>query len=210
MSLENFYFKKDYPYRVEFINRCIEIIRFSEDEKRCAAYKNLVFRMMNKIVKKNIGNYLNLTRAVYNKNLIPSNDELIAECYLVFDKCLERYIIDPNNNFYFYYNKSLSRNFYREYQRLLKTNKNVEITDYLIHNEKNLHSDAEADLNAIKHVIENLGFNDVEKRICFSKVEGQKTAVFLEQNKDITNVQYNKGLKRVKEVLSFYHKKGEI
>lgn len=73
MSLENFYFKKDYPYRVEFINRCIEIIRFSEDEKRCAAYKNLVFRMMNKIVKKNIENYLNLTRAVYNKNLIHFN-----------------------------------------------------------------------------------------------------------------------------------------
>ena len=42
-------------------------------------------------------------------------------------------------------------------------------------------------------------------------ITGQKaTGTFLEQNKDITNVQYNKGLKRVKEVLSFYHKKGEI
>jgi len=210
MSLESFYFKKDYPYRVEFVNKCVEIIRFEEDEKRCAAYKNLVFRMMKKVVKKNIGNYLNLLRAVVDKNLIPSNDELIADCYLVFDKCLERYIIEPKNNFYFYFNKSLSRNFYREYQRLLKTNSNTEITDVLISSKKELHCDAEADLSIIKQSIKNLGLNDIEVRICFSKIEGQKRTAFLEQNKDITNTQYNKSLKRVKEVLSFYHKKGEI
>lgn len=209
MNLENYFFKKDYPYRVQFINKCIEIIRFSDDEKRCAAYKNLVFRMMKKIVKKNIENYLNLLQSVFNKELIPSNNELIADCYLIFNKCVERYVIDPKNNFYFYYNKSLSRNFYREYQHLAKTNKNIEMTDIVIANNEKLHEKT-TELEITESMMKNLGMNDLEIRICVSKMEGQKSSAFLQKNKDITDSQYNKSLKHIKEILIFFHKRGEI
>ena len=62
---------------------------------------------MKDIVKKNIANYLNLLNNTEAKDM-PDRDELVADCYIIFDKCLEKYIIKGNYNFYFYYNKSLS------------------------------------------------------------------------------------------------------
>ena len=61
MSLDSVYFKKDYYYMAKFVNKCIAIIRFSKDEKRSKAFKNLVFKMMKDIVKKK---YLQLSQFV--------------------------------------------------------------------------------------------------------------------------------------------------
>ena len=93
MSLENAYFKKDYLYKAKYINKYIAITRFSKSEKRIKSYKNLIFKMMKDIVKKNISNYLNLLKGTYRKDTLPDRDELVADCYVIFDKCLDKYII---------------------------------------------------------------------------------------------------------------------
>lgn len=208
MNLESHYFKKDYHYRAKFVNKCIAIIRFSKDEKRTKAFKNLVFKMMKDVVKKNICNYLNLLQNTYRKDTLPNRSELVADCYIIFDKCLDKYIIGKNYNFYFYFNKSLSRNFFRNFQKEMQRSNGVEITESLEYVNKRFHDNREPDTTEI--LMEQIGFNDIEKRICRSRLLGQKTSEFLEENKDVSNGQYSKGLKRVKEILIKQQEKGEI
>jgi len=39
---------------------------------------------------------------------------------------------------------------------------------------------------------------------------GQKTSEFLKENTDITNSQYSKSLKKIKEVIMMFQEKGEL
>lgn len=208
MGLESKFFRADYHYRAKFVNKCIAIIKFSPSEKRVEAYKNLVFKMMKDIVKKNIANYLNLLKNTEVRD-IPDRDGLVADCYIIFDKCLQKYIIKSNYNFYFYYNKSLSRNFYRNYQKeLQRSNGNVEISEALEASNKGFHDHRQPDTTEL--LLEHLGLNETEKRVCRSRMLGQKSSEFLKENTDITNGQYSKCLKRIKETLTIFQQKGEI
>lgn len=208
MSLEGSYFKRDYHYKVKFVNKCIAIIRFSKDERRIKAYKNLVFRMMKDIVKKNISNYLNLLQGINMKDDMPERDELIADCYLIFDKCLDKYIINKKYNFYFYFNKSLSRNFFRYYQKELQCSSNVEVTEALMTVNSKFHYSNQFTTQGF--LLYNLGLSELEKKICESRMLGQKTSEFLEENLDVSNNQYSKSLKRIKEILIIFRDKGEL
>lgn len=208
MGLESMYFKADYHYKAKLVNKWIAIIRYSPNEKRVKAYKNLVFKMMKDIVKKNIANYLNLLNNTEVKDM-PDRDELVADCYIIFDKCLEKYIIKGNYNFYFYFNKSLSRNFYRDYQKeLQRSNSRVEVSEALESVNKGFHDYREPDTTEL--LMTQLGFNELEIRICRSRMAGQKTSEFLEENPEITNGQYSRCLKRIKEVLQHSKEEGEI
>lgn len=199
MSLESTYFKKSYRYRSKMVNKWIAIVRYSQDNKRVSSYKNLIFKMMKDVVKKNIANYLNLLRNTDVK-YIPCRDELVADCYIVFDKCIEKYVLNSTWNFYFYFNKSLSRNFFRCYQKELKrSNTNVEISEALESVNKSFHVSSNPDSTEL--LMENLRFNEIEKRICRSKMSGQKISEFLKENKDITNSMYCSAMKRIKEIL---------
>lgn len=163
---------------------------------------------MKDIVKKNISNYMNLLQNTEVKDM-PERDEFIAECYIIFDKCLSKYIINGKYNFYFYFNKSLSRNFYRSYQReLQKSNGRVEISDALETVNKGFHDYRQPDTTEV--LLSNFGFDELEKRICRSRMLGQKTSEFLKSNPDVTSVQYSRSLKKIKEILKDYQEKGEI
>ena len=116
MSLESTYFKVDFFYNSPLVEKYVKIIQTSKSPKRVRAFKNLVFMMMSDIVKKNIANYINLLRNS-DVEYLPERDELVADCYLIFDKCVYKFILGRGYNFYFYYNKSLSRNFFRNYQK---------------------------------------------------------------------------------------------
>lgn len=207
MSMESVYFKKDYHYKVKFVNKCITIIRFTKSEKRRRAYHNLVFKMMKDIVKKNIANCLNLLSSV-GKDTLPSRDELIANCYIIFDKCVEKYKLGKGYNFYFYFNKSLSRNFFRYYQKELQRSNSVKITEALATVNSGFHDYRQLDTTEL--LMMHLGLTELEMKICHSRMLGQKTSEFLAENEDVTNAQYSKCLKRIKEVLIEFQKEGEI
>lgn len=208
MKLEDNYFDKDYHYETKFVNKYIAIIRHSKDAERVAAYKDLLFKMMKDIVKKNISNYTNLIFGICRSDEMPDRDELVAECYIVFDKCVGNFKISRKYNFYFYFNKSLSRNFYREYQRELRLSLNVPITEELSTVSHRLHVESHVDLNDI--LMDNLGLSDLEKAICKSRIEGQRTSDFLKENSDVNSGQYSRSLRRIKKIINHYKEKGEI
>lgn len=208
MTLENLYFRKDFYYDAEQVENYIGIIQTSTSSKRVRAYKNLVFMMMKDIVKKNISNFLNLLRGIDSPN-IPERDDLVTNCYITFDKCLEKYIVGRGYNFYFYFNKSLSRNFFREYQREMKRiNASTEVTEAISHVSKEMRVDAV--YSSVEFVIDNSQFTPLEKKICHSKVSGLRASDFLKMNPEVTNSQYSRALKSVKNKLLLAKENNEI
>lgn len=199
-SLEHRIFKKDFLYRQKFINTCIMRIKYGHrSERTIRGYKMYVFKMMHDIVKKNICNYINLLTNGTECREIPNHDDVLADVYIMFDKCLEKFKVKKGNKFYYYFNKSLSRNFYREYQKTQKQTA-VELTDAMEVVHPNLQY--KADNYSVDVVMDNLGFNDIEKRIVYSRMRGQKITEFLKENKDITNNQYSNALKKMKNLIT--------
>lgn len=201
MNLEDTIFNKDFHFKVSFINTCIMRIRYGHRKNRTIeGYKMYIFKMMKDVVKKNVCNYENLMRATTCTEL-PTHDEIIADCYVMYDKCLMKFKVDKRNNFYYYFNKSLSRNFYREYSKSMK-NAQVELTDAMTIVHPALHDNGEPD--TMSSLMDNLDFNDIDRRIANSRLNGQKTSEFLNENKDITNSQYSKSLKKMKDTIRHY------
>ena len=197
MSLESIYFKNDFYYNSPLVEKYIKIIQTSKNPKRIQAFKNLVFKMMKDIVKKNVANYLNLLRNTDAVEL-PDRDELVADCYVIFDKCVNKFILGNGYNFYFYFNKSLSRNFFRDYQRELQhRNSTTEITEVMSVINSIFHCSESP--GSVDLLMDQLGFTLIEKRVCISRIDGQKTSEFLKKNTDISNSLYSKTLKSVKD-----------
>ena len=207
MGLENEIFKTDYHYRPKYVNKFLVMIKFGNTEKRRLAFKNLVFRMMKDVVIKNITNFLNLLNNTPMKDNLPERDELVSECFLIFNKCIEKYKVLPSNNFYFYFNKSLSRNFFRDYQRALVNDK-VEMTEAI----ETCHPDLryEGRPNTVEILMENMQFTEIEQRVTRSRMLGKKSSEFLKENPDVTASQYSKALKHIKEMLVELQENGEL
>ena len=208
MSLESSYFSADYHYKTKFVNKCIAIIRFTKSEHRRKAYSNLVFKMMKDIVKKNIANYLNLISSVEDRDELPTRDELIAECYIIFHKCITKYRLGRGYNFYFYFNKSLSRNFFRDYQKAFARSNSVEVTEALETVHPGFHDYRHVETTEL--LMYHMNLSEVEMRICRSRLNGQKTSEFLQENEDVTSNMYSKALKHIKDILIQFQEQREI
>lgn len=162
--------------------------------------------MMHDIVKKNICNYINLLVNGTSLAEIPKHDDVLTDVYIMFDKCLDKYKARKGNKFYYYFNKSLSRNFYREYQRIQKQtcSESMEITE-VTHPNLNYNDDS----YTINVLMDNLGFTETERRIVESRLRGQYITEFLKENTDITNAQYSNAMKRMKELILNAQKRGK-
>lgn len=167
--------------------------------------------MMSNIVNKNCLNYLKLIKTLpISKDEIPSCDELAADCYIVYNHCVDNYHTNSGYNFYFYFNKALSRNFFRLFTKM-KSKMDVEncafddtVTDNL------LSLSVGGNPGDVKLLMDLLKFNTVERRICESRLSGQKNVDFLRQNKDISSSVYNSTLRNIKNKLIDYQNKGEM
>lgn len=214
MGLESKYFKHDFYYDNARVERFIEIIKSKDSSpRRQAAFKNVVFKMMKDVVKKNIRNYLNLlvNGTSIDKDEIPTTDELVADCYLIFDKCLTKYKLGCGYNFYFYFNKSMSRCFYRAWTKeMARDNSSVEIGDALETVNERFHTSKEHASNSMSLLLSSFDFSELELRVIKSRLAGQKTSEFLQANTDITHNQYSKALKIIKERIQSFRDLGEI
>lgn len=210
MSLESKYFKHDFYYNAAKVDKFVAIVQESISRpERQRAFKDVIFRMMKDVVNKNIFNYLNLIDSINGLEEKPTRDELISDCFLVFDRCLTKYKTGAGYNFYFFLNTSLSRYFYRNYQHSMKhVNNTVEISDVMETVNSAFHTSGDG--NTMELLLDNLGFDETERRIAKSRLSGQKTAEFLKQNTDITNAQYSQTLKAIKVKLQSYKEAGEI
>ena len=58
-------------------------------------------------------------------------------------------------------------------------------------------------------LFESLGFTELDIRIANSRLKGQRTSEFLKENKDVTNDQYFRSLKHMKETLRNAQENGQ-
>lgn len=212
MNLEAKYFKCDFYYDNARVERFIEIIKSPQSSaRRQTAFKNVVFKMMKDVVKKNIRNYLNLLTNGTSIEEIPTTDELIADCYIIFDKCLEKYKSGCGYNFYFYFNKSMSRCFYRSWTKeMARDNNSVEIGEAIETVNTRFHTRADVTGSSMDLLLDNFHFDGIERRVIKSRLAGQKTSEFLKRNADVTHSQYSQALKNIKERIKEYQSLGEI
>jgi hypothetical protein len=152
---------------------------------------------MRDIIHKNIQNYFNLLNGSPCRS-IPEYDEILAECYIIFDKCLEKYKVTKYNNFYFYFNKALSRNFYRCYQKEINFPK-TELTAEIATVHPRLSSYKNVDTPDL--LLHNLKLTKLEEKICRSRLNGEKGTEFLRKNIHVTQKQYNDAIKHIKVIL---------
>ena len=214
MGLESKYFKHDFYYDNNRVERFIEIIKSPDSSpKRQQSFKNVVFKMMKDVVKKNIRNYLNLlcNGTSIPAEEIPTTDELVADCYLIFDKCLTKYKLGCGYNFYFYFNKSMSRCFYRSWTKeMSRDNSHVEIGEALETVNERFHTSSDSASNSMSLFLSTFNFNTLEMRVIKSRLSGQKTSEFLKLNTDVTHNQYSVALKAIKERIQSFRDLGEI
>lgn len=191
-------FKKDYKYKRKFINACIMRIRFGKrNDATIRGYKTYIFKAMKDIVNKNICNYVKLLEGSPCRR-IPEYNEILSECYIIFDKCLEKYEVKKYNSFYFYFNKAMSRKFYKCYQKEVNM-PHTELSDEMsavlpcLFDNKNV--------DGIELLFYNLGIKGLERDVCLSKLRAERGTEFLKKRKDVTQKQYNNALRNIKELL---------
>lgn len=212
MTLADTIFNIEFKYNAQLVDKLICRIQSDIKEERKNNIKYLVFKMMKNVVCKNILNYLNLLRGLNLRvEETPDSDDLISDCYVVYNHCVDKYLVRSGYNFYFYFNKALTRNFFRLYTRAkTKLNRELEIEDESVLYNRIEYSTSNGSLGSVELLMELLQFNDIEIRICRSRLSGQKNIDFLKENLDVTNSQYNSTLRVIKEKLIKYQQEGEL
>jgi len=179
--------------------RCLIICKKSTNLGAVEKGKLTLFRMMSKIIVKNIDNFFYLTRN-HNKEIFHTKDDLISECFIVLHGCLRNFDRKRNKDFFWYFNKSLTRAMLRIVDR--NYNKHL-MVDRVQQNHEDFVfiSSNNNGIDFIDFYLEKLNFTDDEKRVVNSKLMKEKVSDFLEQNIDITWNKYFKCLGDIKEKL---------
>lgn len=201
-SLEQQFFSVSFRYDSKFVDKLVLHLHEATKPKHMEGLKWLIFKMMKDIVKKNSLNYLNLLRKLPDSSLfeIPTIDDLIFDCIDVYDRCIKNYEI--GSNFYFYYNTALSRYFFRKYQREFDRIENItefENDDRLTNI---LSYSSNGGVERVELLIDLLQFSPLEKEICLSRCNGERTEDFVKRHKDVSSSAYTKAMKNIKKKLS--------
>lgn len=190
-------FKRTIRYNHKFINVCIERLRSGElRERTIQGYKMYIFKSMRLIVEKNIRNCLNLLNGTDIWQL-PEYDELLSECWIVFERCLEKYHLDNKTNFYYYYNKALIREFYRKYSRTLQRPMHM-LDDVTMNTSDYAVSSVAYD---VEFLMDSLGMNEIEKIVCRNKIAKRTVEQLFTLCPWMTHKQYSDALKHIKQLL---------
>lgn len=183
-----------------YTNKLIEI---TEKNNKINELKWKVFFMMKKILVKNINNYQKLCR---NSNLgsnFNDNDEIESECFIIFENCIYKFISDDGrNDFYFYFNKSLSRSLYKIFLNNIKDLDNIGNASSFI--EENIIENklSSSEVESVDFYLSNFDLDENCLRVIHSKLVGERPKEFLENNFDFTQKLYDACLKKIKKELA--------
>ena len=180
-----------------------KLVEITEKNNKINELKWKVFFMMKKILVKNINNYQKLCR---NSNLgsnFNDNDEIESECFIIFENCIYKFVSDDGrNDFYFYFNKSLSRSLYKIFLNNIKDLDNIRNASSFI--EENIIENklSSSEVESIDFYLSNFNLDENCLRVIHSKLVGERPKEFLENNFDFTQKLYDACLKKIKKELT--------
>ena len=110
----------DLPFDRKQVNKLVLQLKSCDDDRKISNLKLELFKMMKRLIVKNIHNLKMLYRNSKISSECPEDFEIESECFLIMDKCLSNFKVNKTNCFYFYYNKSLMRNLYRMFSKEIR------------------------------------------------------------------------------------------
>lgn len=188
------------------VNGYILKIQKSTNQRLVSELKFELFKMMKKIVVKNVTNYQMLFRNSSVTHECLEKDEIETECYIVLDKCVSNYKVHSKSCFYFYYNKSLTRSLFRMFQKEVRNNEKFQ--DFQKHEifKPVIQNSSQYDIDFL---ISFLDLDKVDKMVLRSKLLNEKKDEFLDRKKRITSSQYQNSIKKIKKQIVIFNEDEE-
>jgi hypothetical protein len=181
--------------------------KYKSNEKRLNELRLELFAMMSKIVVKNINNYLKLCYNSPVKDESFVSYEMQSEAFLILIKCIEKFKFNKGFCFYFYYNKSLSRSFYKIFSQTIRDKENMGLVSDIIQVRSRKSTNEHY---SVEFVISQFKLDEDELRILDSKLLGQSKIDFLQANKDFNMTKYHKCNQKVKLIIQKFLENGEL
>nr|DAS96422.1 MAG TPA: hypothetical protein [Caudoviricetes sp.] len=199
---------KHSPYIVNVIIRAIKRGEYSEDA--ASRMRHLIFRMMKVVIMKNCNNYLRLMKNTIRKELTPEMSELITDCFDVMYTCINNYNACGDFDFYFYFNKALSRYFFKRYQNCLATQeKAVEIGDVMMAVDRKFIDSQRTDME-LEMLLSQIDIKGFDREVVMLKISGEKIDDFLARHPDKTKADFSRSMSKIKAILSNLRNRGEL
>lgn len=170
-------------------------------------YQMELFILMSKIVVKNINNYLKLAYNSPIKDDSMNAMEMQNEAFLIMINCVSKYKFNEGWCFYFYYNKALSRSFYKMFSETIRKKNNFELIAENIVTRKLKYSSNHYSTDL---VISQLGLSSDEILVLNSKLIGQSKQDFLDANKKFPIAKYYKCNQRIKILIQKLLEDGQL
>lgn len=207
----SFFPDKDAPYP-KYNNRkvvvMIKIMRYLEInnpyDPRIDEYRYKIFGMMRRLVEKNINNYIKFTTNSSVTDLCNNSLEMESEAFILFDNCLKHFTC--KFDFYFYFNKSMSRTFYRMFDNIKRQQeKDIQYRSEKFHLNKDGYSN-----NDFKMSIFNLGLDEDEMIVLHSKLNDETKEMFCNNNPKFQMSKYYACTKKIKNLLTSLREQDEL
>lgn len=206
------------PFDISTLKISIVVIKATDNEALKEKHKLKIFQMFGRVViTKQINNFFALIKHKSNTDDIITKNGLIAEAWIVLDRCLEKCELSRAASFLYYYNTALDRHFSRLRNNLFKNNKKtVYIIDHFAGEEKNENNESvilsrligessnfdNNNFHLLLHqMVKEWGFSIDEIRVTTSRMSKQRVNDFLKDNFDIDQNKYYSILESIRKKL---------
>jgi hypothetical protein len=184
--------RDDIDFDKKEIRKHLVICKTCSKKSLVEKHSVLLFRRMNKIIVKNINNFYFFIKN-YDKECLYTKDDLVGECYIIFQKCVAGFNIRKGKDFHWFLNKSLTRGLMRILEKNYLKHLKIERSDYSGVNLK-----CEIDLDLTKFYSKLYGLTKRERKVLRSKINMVKLKDFLEANPSFTDSEYYKLFNSIK------------
>lgn len=195
-------------YNNQFIVNMIKVIRMLTEKKpnskKIQKLKLEIFMMTKMIVIKNINNYIKYSTNSSISEQTNNPIEMESEAYLVFENCIKQF--KYQYDFYFYFNKSLARTFYRTFDKEKRMNdKDLIYKSDLVHRHKTSFS-----VNDFEIDIFNIGLDELDIIVLRSKMADETKDMFFKNNPKFPSAKYYECSKKIKNLLTTLRDNDEL
>jgi len=186
-------------YSDKIIKNKIKVIRLllkvNPRSRKIEKLKLQIFMMSKNIVIKNINNYIKYTRNSAVREISNNHIEMESEAFIVCVNCIDKFKL--KYDFCFYFNKALSRNFFRMFEREKKMfEKDLVYKDLYYHSKKDDYLECELEID-----IYNFGLTGEDMIVLRSKLNGETKDMFNENNPTFQMSHYYNCFKKIKTIL---------
>ena len=164
-------------------------------------HKLSLFLKLGKITIKNINNIFFLNKDM-KQNGLYTNDDLVNECYMIMEYCLKSFDWKRKTEFFWFYNKALTRGLVRLFERHCK---NMRDTQKL----EDVRIVVNPQQQFLGYYLDKYKCKGMEKIILLSKVNNEKKKELMQRTR-LTELQYRKHVNNLKEKFNFLQHEQKI